>query len=334
MHTQSVGGLMFFSMSLCLISTSACGSIAAPTETATPTQPKPTSTPTATYTPSSTPTLTPIPTPIGGGEPKVSFVGKDPQGNYGIYVDGFFTNNPEKIAPVSVSNENTGFLQMKWSPDGIKLIFVNGEPANWSFFLYQTTSREVQELTKVPNKQDVIGELIWSEDGNEIFFMTATRSTPLRRWKLNLSRGEFSETNEHHGVNSYFHVNSSINCDFSSFPPSIQEFGFSNSICFYPELNAYGGLRRSTESTDLVLLSQTGEVGEFLVKFPAEVYTNGFVGLLLSPDKSYILIVGDGGIEITGHPFAYLAQFTSLPLDKSDPKLFESDSFDSIHVYG
>lgn len=317
----------------------ACNSIAAPT--ATPTQPKPTSTPTATYTPSPTPTQTPIPTPIGGSEPRVAFIGKDSQGNYGIYVDGFYTRKPEKIASVSASKDYDGPnpTSMKWSSDGKKLIFVNGEPTKLSFFLFDAITGEVQEIAKVPNRQDVF-YLLWSQDGKEIFFGTASRSNPQARdWKLGLSDGKLVET-KYIGINSSFHVNSSINCDFSSLPSSIKSlFHYRDFvICFYPDMNAYYALSKNEKSTDLVLLSLTGEIGDILANFPVDFTTNGFIGLLLSPDKSQILIVGDGGIWPNGggHQFAYVAQFDSLPLDKSDSQLFdESTSYQQfVHVYG
>lgn len=327
---------------------SACGSATIfATPTATPTQPKPTSTPTATHTPSPTPTQTITPTPIGGSEPIVAFVGKDSQGNYGLYVDSFYTRRPKKIAPVPVFVNDRGFpytyVPMRWSSEGKKLIFVNGELTKRSFFLFDTITGEVREIAKVPNGQNPFGELIWSQDGNEIFFSAASPgSRASHYWKLDLVSGKFTEiTNEYYVVNSYFHVNSPINCN-NSLPSikSIKSFDHNNEldkVCFYPDLNSHGALKRNKESTDLVLLSANGEVDKILVKFPAGFYTNGWIGLSLSPDKTQILIVGDGGIGVTGHLFVYLAQLISLPLDKSDPKLFqEYDPSQEmrIHVYG
>ena len=318
----------------------ACRQTTLPTASATSTAiPTDTHTPTATHTPSPTPTQTPIPTPIGGSEPKVAFVGKDSQGNYGIYVDGFFTRQPKKIAPISVSDEYTPFLQMKWSSDGTKLIFIDGVPtAERSFFLFDAITGETREIAEAPN-QEHIADLTWSQDGNEIFFTTFSSSNPASGWKLDLSSESFSETDEVPGINSSFHLNTSINCDFSSIPESIKSIYYEinlDGICFHPDLNAHYALRRNEDSTDLVLLSPSGEVGDTLVTFPAGFYTNGFISLLLSPDKSHLLIVGDGGIGTTGHQFAYTAPLASLPLDKSNPQLFDESTASQhfVHVYG
>lgn len=315
-----------------------CSSISAPA--ATPTQTKAILTATATLTsvPTPTETSTPIPTPIGGSEPKVAFVGKELQGDYAIYVDGFYTKSPEKIASVSLPEETIPFIQMKWSPDGKKLIFVNGEPTNWSLFLFDTSTGQVREIANVPNRQDAF-DLSWSPDSNEVFFITATRSTPLRSWKLDVSSGEIMETKEEHGLS--YHISNSINCDPSTFPASLRALSPYRDfvhfvICFNPDANTYYALKANEESTDLVLLTPTGEVDHVLAKFPVDFVTNGYIGLFYSPDQSKALIVGDGGIQITGHQFAYVTDFESAPLDKSDPQLFDesTSSQDFVHVYG
>src|SRR5687768_10810982 len=81
-----------------------------------------------------------------------------------------------------------------------------------------------------------------------------------------------------------------INCD--NLLPSIRSIkSLDNNneldwICFYPDLNSHGALKLTEESTDLVLLSPSGEVDKILVKFPVGFHTSGWIGLSLSPDKS------------------------------------------------
>ena len=333
-------------LATCLILTflTACQSLI-PTPTATPTN---TPTPTATLTPTLTSTITPTPTPIGSTEPKIAFVGKDPQGNLGIYMDGLYTRKPEKISPVIVPEDRAPFLNMRWSPDGKRLVFENNdELKRRSFFLFDIASNSVQEITRIPSGKYVF-DFNWSLDGNTLYFGMASIGSHTifledTYFKLDLSNGQISKAIKFYPPNnSNSHVNSGANCNSESFPSVIHELTFGGMggygrngviydyICFYPELNIYGGLKYNEQTTDFVFITEEGEVGKILVTFPANFY--GGMDLRLSPDKSQILIIGEGGDDKKGGQFVYAAQLTSLPIDKSDPQIL--DTWHYIHVFG
>jgi hypothetical protein len=307
----------------------------------------PTAIPTSntTPTPTSTPTITPTPTPIGAIEPKIAFVGKDSQGNLGIYVDGLYTGKPEKISPVTVPEENAPYLALKWSPDGTKLMFVNNNEINRkSFFLFDSKTQDIQEITRVPSGQDVFGPN-WSADGKFFYFSAASRSHPQAvNYKLDLSTRGMSQTDEISSINNNSHVNSLANCN-GQFPDGIRALTLGgvgglgpngaiyDRICFYPALAQYGGLKYNEGSTEFNLLAEDGEVQKTLVTFPPNFFLNGSIDLSLSPDKSQLLIIGEGGSDTAQAPFAFPIQLTNVPLDKSNLKL-GGDNWSPLQVYG
>ena len=330
-----------FSMASLLLAGCGAGQPLGPTITPSPTITL-TSTPTATPTPTHTrtPTIAPTSTPIGVTEPKIAFVGMDSQEGLGIYVDGFYRGKPEKIASISFPEDRASYLYMRWSPDGKQLVFENSNELNKSsFFLYDVASHSIREITKVPSGKYVF-DFNWSPDGNTFYFGMASigaRSLFLDEiyHKLDLSDGQISRVNEYYVISRNFLINNEINCH--NLLPSIKSIkSLDNNneldwVCFYPNLNSHGALKRTTESTDLVLLSPTGEVDKILVKFPVGFYTNGWLGLSLSPDKTQILIVGEGGDGTNSGQFAYAVQLTSVPIDR---RLDLMSTYPFIHVFG
>lgn len=319
----------------CLILTflTACQSII-PTPTTTPTTiPTQTFTPTSTSTSTPTPTFTPSPTPtsIGGSEPKVAFVGKDPQGNLGIYIDTFYTGKPEKISSVFAS------VSMRWSPDGQQLMYWDeNEYKSRGIFMYDVSTEVVQEVAKVPGGKDVF-DFNWSSDGNVIYFTAASRSNPTAvHYKLDLSNGQVSETKGTSFSSNNSHVNSgATNCDQASYPKAIYDLSLTGAYqiaCFYPELNAYSGLEYNDKTTNLILFTQDGKIDKTLAIFPAMFWSNGYIDLLLSPDKSQILIIGEGQVTNGHTQFSYATQLANLPLDKSSPEIWKN--WNPIHVFG
>jgi WD40 repeat protein len=342
---------LILAISLILTFSTACGQVPVPpTPTVTSTA-IPTNTPTPTATP--TPTITPTPTPIGAAEPKIAFVGKDSQGNLGIYIDGFYTEKPEKISSVTVSEENAPYLYMRWSPDGTQLVFENNNELNRrSFFVFDAASKNIREITRIPSGKYVF-DFNWSPDGNLYFAMASIGSGSIfldeLYHKLDLSNGQISRTKEYYPANSSSHVHNLTNCDWHSLTKAVQALliggvgGYGpngavyDRICFYPDLNAYAGLKYNEQTTDFVSLTEEGEEDQTLATFPANFGLNASMDLSLSPDKSQILLIGEGGVwlsdsQFSGGQFAFTAQLTSLPINKSDPKIL--DTWFPIHVFG
>lgn len=126
----------------------------------------PTKTPTPTYTSTPTPTL------IGVIEPLLAYVGFDSKGQYGIYIDGFYSNTPKKITGLNFPEDQYKGSMMKWSKDGKYLAFdaynSNNEPA---IYLYDTTLDESYEIVQIPRNERTIS-LMWSSNNQSLFVYT------------------------------------------------------------------------------------------------------------------------------------------------------------------
>jgi hypothetical protein len=339
---------------LLLIFLAACGQAPTSTATTTPTAvptSTPTLTPTATATP--TPTITPTPTPLGASEPKLAFVGKDSQGNLGLYIDGLYTGQPERIASITVSEEDAAYLYMRWSPDGKRLVFENNNELNRrSLFVFDVAAKNIREITRIPSGKYVF-DLNWSPDGNLYFAMASIGAGSIfldeLYHKLDLSNGQISRTKEYYPANHNSHVNNATTCNWQLFPDSIKALSIGgvggygpngavyDRICFYPELSSYGGLKYNEETTDFVLLTEEGKDNQTLATFPANFGLNASMDLNLSPDRSKTLIIGNGGIwtsdnQFHGGQFAYAIDLSGPPLDISDPGIL--DTWFPAHVFG
>jgi hypothetical protein len=341
-------------MGLILTFVTACGQAPAPTATTTPTAvptSTPTPTPTATATP--TPTITPTPTPLGASEPKLAFVGKDSQGNLGLYVDGLYTGQPEKIASITVSEEDAAYLYMRWSPDGSQLVFENNNELNRrSFFLFDTASKGVREITRIPSGKYVF-DLNWSPDGHLFFAMASIGAGSIfldeLYHKLDVATGQISRTKEYYPANGNSHIREFASCNWQSFPDAIRALtlggvgGFGpngavyDRVCFYPDLDAYAGLKYNEQTTEFVSFTEAGEEQETFAVFPANFGLNASMDLDVSTDQSKMLMIGNGGVwssdnQFHGGQFAYVIDLVNLPLDIRDPEIL--DNWFPAHVFG
>jgi WD40 repeat protein len=339
---------------LCLILAflASCGQAPIPAATITPTA-IPTDTPTPTPTATPTPTITPTPTPLGASEPKLAFIGKDSQGTLGIYIDGLYTGQPEKISAVTVAEEDAPYLYLRWSPDGTQLIYENNNELNRrSLFVFDAASNGIREMTRIPSGKYVF-DLNWSPDGNLYFAMASIGSGSIfldeLYHKLDVSTGQISRTKEYYPANQNSHVHGLTTCNWQLFPDAIRALSIGgvggygpngavyDRICFYPELDSYGGLKYNEETTDFVLLTEEGQDDQTLAIFPANFGLNSSMDLSLSPDESQILMVGEGGVwssdsQFSGGQFAYVIDLSSLPIDISDPEIL--GTWFPTHVFG
>lgn len=345
---MKVGIIISILMPLSVLSACAPALPPSPTVTSTPI-PTHTFTPRPTSTVTPTPTLTPVPTTIGLTEPKIAFIGKDLQGNLGIYVDGLYTGKPQKIAPATVTEERAAWLGLRWSHDGSKLIFVNNNELNReSFYLYDSQTGEMQEITQVPRGQDVFS-FNWSPDDTVFYFGAASRAHPqAMNYKIDLATRGMSQVNQGLAAAHNSHAHTQTDCNWESQPQTIRGLSMGgvgglgpngviyDRICFYPELNAYAGLKYNEETTDFVLLTEAGEEDRVLATFPANFGLNGFMDLSLSPDASQLLVIGEGSVEAFGNgccQFAHLVQLSGPPADQSDKEIFAGWPH-FVHVFG
>jgi WD40 repeat protein len=227
-----------FVIGLILMFLASCGQAPTAMPTITPTS-IPTSTATLTPTATPRPTITPTPTPLGASEPKLAFVGKDFQGNLGIYVDGLYTGQPEKISPITVSEENAPNLLMRWSPDGNQLVFENNNDLNKrSFFMFDAASRDIREISQIPSGKYVF-DLNWSPDGHLYFAMASIGAGSIfldeLYHKLDVSTGQISRTKEYYPANGNSHIREFTSCNWQSFPDAIRALTLRGSRWFWTE---------------------------------------------------------------------------------------------------
>jgi hypothetical protein len=96
-------------------------------------------------------------------------------------------------------------------------------------------------------------------------------------------------------------------------------------ICYFPEIGFYGGLKYQVDSVDYDLLSEDGRIQKTLFRFPAGLFTNGYIDLLLSPDKSTVLMIGEptrlvGSDMEGGISFAVPISMTGSSVESADPE--------------
>lgn len=309
-----------------------------PTQTSRPTfTPTLSLTPTPTFTltpsPTSTPTITP--TIIGGSESKIAFIARDPQGVLNLYTDGFFTGQPKVITKILIPEKEL-FIELKWSPDGMKLAFTNDDEnkERW-VFVYDVVENSFQKIYKVPSGRGV-GDYKWSPDHSTIKFSTwnSTCCNPgLAYFQVNLTVGTIERIQgDGFWINSVSHFNSQTVCGDYKNPVirRLRSVGYDWRICYFPEMGLYGGMKYQADYVDYDLLTEDGQVQKTLYRFPPETYTNGYIDLLLSPDRSRVLMVGEPGRPVKdymepGIPFAIPVSMTDTSVETvSSETLFYS----------
>jgi hypothetical protein len=306
-----------------------------PFPTKTPTI-KPTSTPepTPTFSPTFTPTLTP--TIVGGGEAKIAFTAKDSQGNINLYIDGLFTMQPKLVSTINLPEQDQ-FSKMKWSPDGQKLIFTNGDDNQKRFlWLYDLATNTFQTLYEIPPGR-YVEDITWPQDRETIIVTTANSrccSPGLAYYQINLSTGTLNRLQlENAWINNVTRINNQAVCHDQRNPSvRLMQLNGHEGICYFPELDLYGGIKRGENWVDYDLLSEDGQVKKTLCRFPAGIYTNGAINLLLSPDQSRVLLIGTptrlrGSYMENGIPFAIPIKLTDTFTNTIDPEaLFYRES--------
>jgi hypothetical protein len=338
-----MNGRLLSSVFLIWMALAACGQIPAPAGMTSAAPPSPTPRAGLALTATSISMSTPIPTPIGAAEPKVAFVGKDVQGNLGIYVDGLYLGSPEKIAVVTLAAARASYLPMRWSPDGRQLMFVNAnELQQESFFLFDTKSGDLQEIARVPEDLTVTSS-DWSADGRSFSFRGGASKHQTVSYRLDLADGGLSQAADSSFINNNSHVNSLADCS-GKFPTAVQILSFAaagglgpngviyDRICFYPALKFYAGLKYNQDSTEFVLLTEKGEVKQTLVRFPAQYFLNGFMDMSLSPDGSRLLLVGEGGSDRAQSQFVIPIQIDKEAIDRRALDL--KSAFAPLQVFG
>jgi hypothetical protein len=136
-----------------------------------------TSTPTQTLTPTPKYTITPspTPTPIGGSSPILAFVGKGQDGNVYLYVSEMYSGTIETVSQL-VFDENNWNPLVLWSPDGSKLLFKDTKEATEYFYIYDYSTKLIEELTNLP--KNMVGySFVWSDDAKYVLFWSANYAT-------------------------------------------------------------------------------------------------------------------------------------------------------------
>jgi len=290
----------------------------------------PTSTlePTATPSPNSTPTI--IPTTIGGSEPKIAFTAKDKEGDLNLYIDDLFTGQPKIVTQIYLSEEDI-ISVVKWSPDGKKLAFGNGKENNERWLMvYDLATDAFQEVYKLPSGR-YVDQIEWSADDNSLTFVTANLRPPgpnLATRRINLPDLIFLPVEgENLWINSETRVNSQAKCHDSRNPivRRMEKAGYALwSICYFPDIGLYGGIKDVENGVDYDLISEDAQVQKTLIRFPAEFITGGVINLLLSPDGSRLLMIGvpsrpSGHDRENGIPFA-------IPVSMMDTSIATADA--------
>jgi hypothetical protein len=202
------------------------------------------------------------------------------------------------VTQISPSGEE--FLSIvKWSPDVKKLLFVKGDEykQRW-LFLYNLITGEFRKLYLVPAGR-YIHLINWSLGPDSVVLVMANEKPPgpaLSYLQIDLKSGELTAASSKiywFDINDVTRANSQTKCHDSSDPiiQRLQNAGY-RKICYYPEIGLYGGSKESESGVDYVLLSKDGQVQRTLIHFPVNV-SCGTIDLLLSPDKSRLLLLGD-----------------------------------------
>ena len=308
-----------------LISTISLTNTLEPTVTYTNT-PEPTLTPTSTDTLTPTPTFSPTSTPtvIGGSEPKIAFLGKDLNGNFNLYTDGLFTGQP-KIIKKFIPTEEDNFSTIKWSPDGKKLIFTNGDEnqERW-LFVFDVFTNDLRQLYKIPAGK-YVDAVYWSEDNSIATIVTANLRPPgpnLAQYEINIIDGTSKRVQiGNFWINNVTRVYNQASC-YKNFGRDLAKY---KDVCYFPEIGLYGGFDHGENSSDYVLLSEDGQIQKILMKFPTAFNTNGAINLLLSPDKSQVLMIGQPNHGVS---FVFPIALTSESIESAGAETFSD--FDDL----
>jgi len=224
---------------------------------------------------------------------------------------------------------------MKWSQDGRKLVFTNQDEnqEKW-LFAYDVVEQDFQKLYKIPTWRSV-GDIKWNADGSNITISTVNSACCNPGWayyRINLSDGT-TEQIKGNGfwINSVSKVDSQITCPDYRDPTNkrLRSAGY-DGICYFPDLGLYGGLKYQVDRVDYDLLSEDGQVQKTLVRFPPGMFTNGVIDLLLSPDKSKVLLTGEPTRLVTnymegGIPFAFPVSMTDPSVKLTSPETLYYD---------
>ncbi len=255
----------------------------------------PTSTPEPTATPSPTSTPTIVPTVIGGSEPLIAFIANDRQGNLNLFIDGFLTGKPQMITRITLPEEDP-ISKVRWSPDGRKLAYTNAndQGERW-LIVYNLAMNAFQEVYKLPSGR-YVDRIEWSEDGNILTFVTANMRPPgpnLATRRIHLPDLIYLPVEgENLWINEVSRLNTQAKC-FDSSDPVVRRLSIAGyrDLCYFPQLDQYGGLYYGEAGVDYYLFSQDGQEARMMVRFPADFTTNGAIDLLLSPDRNRLLLV-------------------------------------------
>lgn len=225
---------------------------------------------------------------------------------------------PEAEAPV----------QMKWSSDGRKLAFTNqDENQELWVFVYDVMEDNFQKLYKVPSGR-YVSNYKWSPDDDVIILETVNARCCTPAWanfQISLSDGIIEQVQrESFSLSSITRVNNQATCARNSTIRFLQSAGY-RETCYFPEIGLYGGLKYQSDSADYDLLSEDGQVQKTLFRFPTNFGTNGYMDLLLSPDKSRVLMIGEtlrllGSDTERGIPFVIPVSLTDSTTETMDPE--------------
>lgn len=229
-------------------------------------------------------------------------------------------------------------MVIKWSPDGRKLVFTNkDENQELWVFVYDVAENTFQKFYKVPAGR-YAADYKWSTGSDSITLQTVNAKCCNPGWayfQINLSDGTIERLPTiGFWINSVTQVNSQSICFQRTKPVQrMQSAGYSG-ICYFPDMGLYGGLKNGENAVDYDLLSEDGQVQRTLFRFPVDFTTNGSIDLLLSPDKSRVLMMVEplrmlGTNTEGGIPFAISISMTETSIGIADPGIlyFEEPAY-------
>ncbi len=265
---------------------------------------------------------------VGGSEPKIAFIAKDVQGDINLYVDGFFTGEPRSITKILLP-EGDSTMEIKWSPDGRKLVFTNhDENQELWVFVYDSEENDFQRLYKVPAGR-YVSDYKWSADHYTFIMQTVNARCCEPGWayfQINFADGNLERVQgDGFWINSVSRANSQSICFVRTKQIQRMQSAGYREVCYFPEIGLYGGLKYEEHAVEYYLLSEDGQVQKTLLRFPTDFGTNGAIDLLLSPDKSRVLMIGEplrllGRDTERGIPFAIPISMTDISVGTAEPE--------------